>query len=232
MSFQSPVRFGLLRLTALGVCALIAGTAPAAAQTTTPSMPPSVTVAQSAEFAAVRSRFEGLTASELAQDGYQIESVCVTAAMAGAPAELGGMGFHALHPTLLKVQFGNGRPDPEQPPIVLLDGSQRVVGLEWEANQNAPAPILFGQTVVIQPGHPGQPEPHYMLHAYFRPEGQVLFSVFDPQLTCPGPGVSRDGSSLDAQPAATQALFGDIWGTAAAEEWSLEHNIELTLAGR
>jgi hypothetical protein len=25
----------------------------------------------------------------------------------------------------------------------------------------------------------------YMFHAYFRPNGQVLFSTWDPQLTCP-----------------------------------------------
>jgi hypothetical protein len=232
MSCRSPVRFGLLGLTALSACALLVGTSAAAAQTTVPSLPPSATVAQSADFAAVRARFEDLTPADLAQDGYQIEPVCITAAMVGAPAQLGSMGFHAVHPTLLKVQFGNGRLDPEQPPIVLLDARQRIVGLEWEANQKAPAPVLFGQTVVIQPGHPGLEEPHYMLHAYFRPEGQVLFSVFDPQLTCPAPGVSRDGSSLDAQPGATQALFGVVWGTAAAEQWALEHNVELTRAGR
>jgi hypothetical protein len=44
-----------------------------------------------------------------------------------------------------------------------------------------------------------------MLHAYFRPDSQVLFSVFDSQLACPAPGVTRDGSSLDAQPDATRA---------------------------
>jgi hypothetical protein len=130
------------------------------------------------------------------------------------------------------VQFGNGRPDPEQPPIVLLDASQRVVGLEWESNQRAPAPVLFGQTVSLLPGHPGLEEPHYMLHAYFRPDSQVLFSVFDPQLACPAPGVSRDGSSLDAQPADTRALFGAVWGAAAAEQWAFERNVELTRAGR
>ena len=70
-----------------------------------------------------------------------------------------------------------------------------------------------------------------MLHAYFRPDGQVLFSVFDAQLSCPPPGVSRDGLSLDKQPATTQTLFGAVWGNAAAERWALEHNADLTLNG-
>jgi hypothetical protein len=152
--------------------------------------------------------------------------------MAGAPAELGNMGFHAIHPTLLKVQFGNGRPDPEQPPIVLLDAWQRVVGLEWESNQHAPAPVLFGQSVALLPGHPGLEEPHYMLHAYFRPQARVLFSVFDPQLSCPPAGVARDGWSLRAQPEATQALFSRVWGAAAAQQWALEHNVDLSRSGR
>ncbi len=232
MSLTLPVRLGLAPAAAVAAFVLIAR-APAAAQPTSPpQMPPPITVVQSAEFAALRSRFELLTPSELARDGYQIDSTCVTAAMAGAPPELGNMGYHAIHRTLMKVQFGNGRPDPEQPPIVLLDAGQRVVGLEWESNQRAPAPVLFGQTVVIQPGHPGVEEPHYMLHAYFRPDGQVLFSVFDPHLSCPAPGVSRDGLSLDAQPPTTQALFGSVWGAAATEQWAIEHNTELTQTGR
>ncbi len=227
MQHQSSLRSALVLLNVAGVFALLCGTS--AAQ---PAMPPSVTVAQSSEFAAVRAQFEGLSPADLAQDGYQIDPVCVTAALAGAPAELGSMGFHAVHPTLMKVQFGNGRPDPQQPPIVLLDGAQRVVGLEWEANQNAPAPVLFGQTVVIQPGHPGVPEPHYMLHAYFRPDGQVLFSVFDPALSCPPAGLARDGSSLAAQPDTTRSLFSAVWGPAAADQWTFEHNLELTRSGR
>jgi hypothetical protein len=233
MSHLVSVRFGVVGLIALGALALIAGTSVSAAQTTTPpSMPTPIMVAQSADFATVRSRFENLTAADLAQDGYQIEPVCVTAAMAGAPAQFGNMGFHGIQPTLIRVQFGNGRPDPEQPPIVLLDASQRVVGLEWESNQRAPAPVLFGQTVSLLPGHPGLEEPHYMLHAYFRPDSQVLFAVFDPQLACPAPGVSRDGSSLDAQPADTRALFGVVWGAAASERWAFERNVDLTRAGR
>jgi hypothetical protein len=232
MSRTLPIRVGLAASVAVGAFVLIGGATAAAQPASPPQMPPTVTAVESLAFAGLRARFASLTPSELARDGYQIDALCVTSAIAGAPPELGNMGYHAVHPTLMKVQFGNGRPDPEQPPIVLLDARQQVVGVEWESNQRAPAPVLFGQTVVIQPGHPGVEEPHYMLHAYFRPDGRVLFSLFDPQLSCPAPGVSRDGLSLNAQPATTQALFAHVHGPAAAERWALEHNTELTQTGR
>ncbi len=39
-----------------------------------------------------------------------------------------------------------------------------------------------------------------MLHAYFRPEGQVLFAPFDPEVKCPLP----DTATADAAPPVTQ----------------------------
>ena len=50
---------------------------------------------------------------------------------------------------------------------------------------------LFGQTIQIQPGHPGAEDPHYMLHGYFEPNGQVRWgydpqTAFHPELSCPG----------------------------------------------
>ena len=71
-----------------------------------------------------------------------------------------------------------------------------------------------------------------MLHAYFRPDNQVLFSVFDPRLNCPAPGIARDGSSFAAQAEATQSLFGAVWGARAAQQWVVEHNVDLSRAGR
>ena len=227
MAYTRLLRCGAFLASIAGAFALIS--ASAAAQ---PAVPPAVTLSQNTQFAALRAQFESLTPAELAERGYQIEPVCISAAMAGLPADLGNMGFHAIHPTALKVQFGNGRPDPEQPPIVLLDAAQRVAGLEWESNQYAPAPVLFGQTVALLPGHPGLEEPHYMLHAYFRPDGQVFFSVFDSQLRCPPPGVARDGSTLGAQPESTQSLFASIWGATAAQQWALEHNVDLSRSGQ
>ena len=67
----------------------------------------------------------------------------------------------------------------------------RVIGLEWEAaDVGQEPPTIFGQTVPLLAGHPGIPEPHYMLHAYFRPNGQVLFAEFDPLVSCAMPGTS------------------------------------------
>lgn len=229
MSSRWSLRSGFAGAIALGAMWI---TSSALAQSAPTSMPSPVVLDQPSGFAAVRAEFETLTPADLAQAGYQIEPVCIGAAMAGLPQDFGNMGFHAIQPTLLKVQFGAGRPDPQQPPIVLLDAEQRVVGVEWESNQHAPAPVLFGQTVSLLPGHPGLEEPHYMLHAYFRPAGQVLFSVFDPQLACPAPGVARDRSTLEAQSQPTQSLFSSVWGAGAAQQWAFEHNIDLSRNGQ
>lgn len=141
-------------------------------------LPPSVLMTQSDEFAAVRAHYERMTREQITAAGYHIEPVCVI-----SPA--GGMGFHAANPTLWSAQFWSGRPDPHKPPLLLLDGNSRVVGVEWEAAGVLVQPELFGQRFPLLPGHPGVAMTHYMLHAYFRPNNQVLFSVFDPQLTCP-----------------------------------------------
>lgn len=145
--------------------------------------PPASPVQQSAEFAAMRARFEGLTEAQVRAMGYtQLAPECVS-----SPA--GGMGFHIEHPALWRQQFTTGQWDPNNPPILMLDANRRVVGVEWEAVQTTqPAPSVYGQTAPLLPGHPGPPEvnqPHYMLHAYFKPNGMVLFAVFDPELKCP-----------------------------------------------
>ncbi len=36
-----------------------------------------------------------------------------------------------------------------------------------------------------------------MLHAYFRPNGQVLFAPFDPEVTCPLPDTAMDRAWMD-----------------------------------
>jgi hypothetical protein len=116
------------------------------------------------------------------------------------------MGVHAINPELQEAQFGPAELDPENPALLLLDASMtRVIGLEWEeANVGQEPPTAFGQEVPLLPGHPGIPDPHYMLHAYFRPNDQVLFAEFDPLVKCAGmPGTSTVGTEerrLDQSP--------------------------------
>ena len=127
---------------------------------------------QPAKFAEVRQRFEGMKPADWEAAGYEVipPGDCIA-----SPA--GGMGVHAINPQLHEAQFQSGDMDPENPPLILLDATMtRVIGLEWEAaDTGQEAPTLFGQTVPLLPGHPGIPEPHYMLHGYFRPNDQVLF---------------------------------------------------------
>lgn len=162
----------LSRSTLLSGVMLISVVAPVAAQE--PMDPP-------AGFAEVRDRFEVMTRAEWEAAGYIASPpVCIA-----SPA--GGMGIHALNRALSEAQFGSADAvDPANPPILLVDATQtRVIGLEWETAEAAGPFTIFGQTAPLLPGHPGIPDPHYMLHAYFRPNGQVLFAEFDPQLTCP-----------------------------------------------
>ncbi len=136
---------------------------------------------QPSDFAAVRDRFESMIEAEWEAAGY---SVIPPGDCVASPA--GGMGVHAINPQLIEAQFPTGELDLENPPLILLDASKtRVIGLEWEAADiGQEAPTAFGQTVALLPGHPGVPDPHYMLHAYFRPNDQVLFADFDPLVKC------------------------------------------------
>jgi hypothetical protein len=43
------------------------------------------------------------------------------------------MGTHALNPELLGAQFPEGTMDPENPPVLLLNENDEVMGVEWEA---------------------------------------------------------------------------------------------------
>ncbi len=151
-------------------------------------------------FAELRARFEGKSVDEIAGMGYIAEPpVCVS------HPELGGMGVHALSFPLFQQHFPAGTMDAQNPTIVLFDAKlQNVIGLEWEAaDKGTGAPQIFGQPALLLPGHEGPPgtqDPHYMLHAYFRPGGQVLFAPFDPEVKCPLP----DSSTADAATPVTQ----------------------------
>ncbi len=135
----------------------------------------------------LRQQFEGLTAEQAEAEGYVPEGPCVA-----SPSGVGAMGTHALNPELLQAQFPEGTMDPANPPVLLLGENDEVMGVEWEAADVGQGPMeMFGQTIEIQPGHPGVEEPHYMLHIYFKPGGKVLFgtnpqTAFDPEGVCPG----------------------------------------------
>jgi hypothetical protein len=177
----------LSRAALLSGVLLIGLVAPVAAQE--PIDPP-------AGFAEVRATFEPMTRADWEAAGY----IANPPACIASPA--GGMGIHAMNMALFEAQFTTGAVDAANPPILLVDATQtRVIGLEWETAEAAGPFTIFGQTAPLLAGHPGIPEPHYMLHAYFRPNGQVLFAEFDPEVTCPAvPNVAmvpRDRTTTD-----------------------------------
>ena len=161
------------------VLALLPGIAIAQTSTSQPVDPPQ-------EVAQLRQQYEGLTPEQIKAAGYAPASPCIS-----NPHGAGAMGIHAENQELLEAQFPNGTMDPAQPPVILLDQNSKVLGIEWEARDVGQGPMeLFGQTIQLQPPHPGIPEPHYMLHIYFKPDGKVLFGVddqtaYDPELSCP-----------------------------------------------
>lgn len=171
------------------VLALLPGTA--IAQITPQPVDPPEQVAE------LRQQFEGLTAEEIQAQGYMPHGPCIP-----NPEGPGAMGVHAINEELLQAQFPSGTMDPANPPVVLLDQNNTVVGVEWEAADVGQGPMeMFGQTIELQPGHPGAEEPHYMLHVYFKPDGKVIMGgnaqmAFDPDLSCPNMAMPETGGMV------------------------------------
>ncbi len=155
---------------------------------------PSMAIAQSSasqpvdppqQVAQLRQQYEGLTKEQIEDLGFEQTLECVP-----NPQGTGAMGIHFINHEYLEAQFPKGEMDPEQPPVVLLGQNGKVIGIEWEAADVGQGPIeLFGQTIQLQPGHPGAEDPHYMLHIYFQPDGKELFgtdpeTAFNPELSC------------------------------------------------
>ena len=184
-------------MAASAVLALLCGTA--VAQTNQPVDPPE-------QVAQLRQEYEGLTPQQIEARGYVAEGPCVP-----SPQGAGAMGTHAINPELLQAQFPNGEMDPANPPVLLLDENSNVIGVEWEAKDVGQGQMkLFGQTIELQPGHPGVEEPHYMLHIYFKPGGKVLFgtdaqTAFDPEGVCPLMSASATASSSATASASASA---------------------------
>ncbi len=166
-------------IAASALLALLPGAAMAQTGTSQPVDPPP-------EFAQLRQQYEGLTPQQIQAAGYVPMHGCIS-----NPEGVGAMGTHAVNPALLEAQFPNGRMDPTTPPVLLLGENGEVIGVEWEAADVGQGPMrMFGQTIQIQPGHPGAEEPHYMLHGYFEPDGKVRWgfdpqTAFNPELSCP-----------------------------------------------
>jgi hypothetical protein len=177
---------------------LLPGMAMAQDSTAQPVDPPQ-------QVAQLREQFEGLTPQQIEAEGYVAEGPCVP-----SPTGAGAMGTHAINRTLYEAQFPNGEMDPANPSVLLLDENSNVIGLEWEAADVGQGPMkMFGQTIELQPGHPGVEEPHYMLHIYFKADGKVLFgtnpqTAFDPEGVCPEASATATASgTASATPSAT-----------------------------
>jgi hypothetical protein len=173
------LRKALWGVAASAVLALLPSMALAQSSVSQPVDPPQ-------QVAQLRQQYDGLTPEQVKAAGYMPGSPCIS-----NPHGDGAMGIHAINQERLEAQFPNGTMDPAQPPVILLDQNSKVLGIEWEAKDIGQGPIqLFGHTIQLQPPHPGIPEPHYMLHIYFKPDGKVLFGVddqtaYDPELSCP-----------------------------------------------
>src|SRR5918995_2098164 len=179
----------LYGMVASAVLALLPGIALAQGNTAQPVDPPE-------QVAQLRQQFEGLTPQQVEAKGYMPEGGCVP-----SPQGPGAMGIHAINRQLYEAQFPKGEMDPKNPSVLLLGPSDEVIGVEWEAKDVGQGPMkMFGQTIELQSGHPGVPEPHYMLHIYFRDDGKVLFgtndqTAFDPEGFCPQMSASASASS-------------------------------------
>ena len=178
-------------IAASAVLALVPAVAVAQTSTSQPVDPPP-------QVAQLRQQYDGLTPEQIKAAGYAPGSPCIS-----NPHGAGAMGIHAINQELLQAQFPNGTMNPAQPPVILIDENSKVLGIEWEAKNVGQGPMeLFGQTIQLQPPHPGIPEPHYMLHIYFKPDGKVLFGVddytaYDPALSCPDSELPASGGVVN-----------------------------------
>jgi hypothetical protein len=216
-------------IAASAVLVLLPGVAIAQDSTAQPVDPPQ-------QVAQLRQQYEGLTPQQIEAEGYVAEGPCVP-----SPTGTGAMGIHALNQELLQAQFPNGEMDPENPPVLLLDENSNVIGLEWEAADVGQGPMkMFGQTIEIQPGHPGVEEPHYMLHIYFKDDGKVLFgtdpqTAFDPEGVCPEASATATASGASGMASgtasATPSASASATSTATASPTATATPTALTATG-
>lgn len=127
-------------------------------------------------------KYGSWTRADVEAAGYVVDEFCVNAAAAGAPAELGAMGFHAVNPELV----GDGEVHTGTPEAILLDGNDTVIGVEYELGAVVEEPpVALGQPLKVTPPHPGMEQEHMSLHVYFVGDEQHRFEDFNPAVTCP-----------------------------------------------
>lgn len=145
-------------------------------------------------------------------DGYMRDpsNMCVTAAMEGAPRQLGAMGVHYFRPDLLGLAgdkprvHGMGMHMDFMKPAVLIyepqaDGSQKLVAIEnlvwakpWKEAGNKEAPSFRGFDYYYMQDNPLTEadeahgfEPHYELHFWlYQDNPSGMFSPFNPTVSC------------------------------------------------
>jgi hypothetical protein len=205
-------------LLVLAGCAPDAETAdPEAAAAPAPAAPAPAVSAPTAEQQALAAQIR--TATQKYKDvkvaeaeGYMADptGMCVSAAMVGAPAELGAMGIHYFRPDLLGIA-GPGEPvsgtdaviDPNLPEVLVyepaMDGTLQLVAAEylvfqdaWKRAGNTAPPSLAGQAFAQMADNPITPAneahgftPHHELHVWVHRDNPTgLFAEFNPAVTC------------------------------------------------
>jgi hypothetical protein len=122
------------------------------------------------------------TREDVEAAGYEVEPFCVDAAAAGAPAELGGMGFHAVNVEYLMDNVAQA----SKPDIIVLDGEGNVIGVEYEIDSvMEDPPTIDGNPLVFTPPHPGVEHEHMSLHVFFVGDEAHRFGTWNPAVVCP-----------------------------------------------
>lgn len=206
---------------AAGACAalLVLAACKQEAQTAEAALPPApaapaLTAEETAlvgQIHAASDKYADVKAAEA--DGYLRDpaNMCVTAAMVGAPAELGGMGVHYFRPDLLGITSPNppisgadGTIDVSKPEVLVYepqaDGTLELAATEylvfqdaWTKAGNAAPPALAGQTFKAMADDPATPvdeahgfTPHFELHVWtHRDNPKGMFQEFNPNVRCP-----------------------------------------------
>lgn len=168
---------------------------------------------EASDVAGVRQSVEKYQDVKLAlADGYipDPSGHCVTADMAGLPADYGAMGIHYLNPGLLKVTATAPKVDGDSTytdwtkPAILIyepqaDGSLTLVGVEnlvfvksWEAAGNTAPPEFAGRVWDFMSDDPATPGdeahgfmPHFDQHVWvFRDNPRGNLEPFNAAVTC------------------------------------------------